>query len=119
MLLSVFFGFVSVLLNWWLPEDILGILLNAVGSALLAIWIFVVVSHLRLRPTLEQEGRLTVRMWAFPYLSWLTLGMLGAFIVLMLFDPAARIQLASTAVLFLFIAAVSQLWQRRARARVQ
>ncbi|ANZ26043.1 amino acid transporter [Rhodococcus sp. WB1] len=117
VLLSVFFGFVSVLLNWWLPEDILGILLNAVGSALLAIWIFIVVSHLRLRPTLEQEGRLTVRMWAFPYLSWLTLAMLGAFIVLMLFDSAARIQLASTAVLFLFIAAVSRLWQRRSRSR--
>lgn len=53
VLLSVFFGFVSVLLNWLLPDDLLGILLNAVGAALLVIWIFIVVSHLRLRKQLE------------------------------------------------------------------
>ncbi|MBH0118110.1 amino acid permease [Rhodococcus sp. CX] len=115
VLLSVFFGFVSVLLNWLLPDTLLGILLNAVGSALLAIWIFVVVAQLRLRPRFEREGVLTVRMWAFPYLSWFTLAMLGAFIVLMLFDDAARIQLLSTLVLFLVIAGIGFVWQRRTR----
>ena len=66
VLLSVFFGFVSVLLNWLLPDDLLGILLNAVGAALLVIWIFIVVSHLRLRKQLEASGKLTVRMWPVP-----------------------------------------------------
>ncbi|WP_342671588.1 amino acid permease [Rhodococcus phenolicus] len=115
VLLSVFFGFVSVLLNWLLPDTLLEILLNAVGSALLAIWIFIVVAQLRLRPRFEREGTLTVRMWAFPYLSWFTLALLGAFITLMLFDDDARIQLLSTFVLFLAIAALGWLWQRRTR----
>ncbi|MBV6757059.1 MULTISPECIES: amino acid permease [Rhodococcus] len=106
VLLSVFFGFVSVLLNWWLPDDLLGLLLNAVGSALLVIWIFIVVSHLKLRPRLEREGKLTVRMWLFPWLSYLTLAMLAGFVVLMLFDTDARTQLISTCVLFLVIAAL-------------
>ncbi|MQP33430.1 amino acid permease [Rhodococcus erythropolis] len=105
VLLSVFFGFVSVLLNWLLPDDLLGILLNAVGAALLVIWIFIVVSHLRLRKQLEASGKLTVRMWLFPYLSYATLAMLGVFVVLMLFDADARAQLISTTVLFLVIAA--------------
>ncbi|MEK8226425.1 hypothetical protein NKG05_10675 [Oerskovia sp. M15] len=49
MLLSVFFGLVSVGLNWLLPGEVLGILLNAVGSALLVVWVFIAVSQLRLR----------------------------------------------------------------------
>lgn len=115
VLLSVFFGFVSVLLNWLLPETLLEVLLNAVGSALLAIWIFIVVAQLRLRPRFEREGVLMVRMWAFPYLSWVTLALLGMFIVLMLFDDTARVQLLSTLVLFLVIAAIGWMWQRRTR----
>ncbi|WCT00964.1 amino acid permease [Rhodococcus qingshengii] len=116
VLLSVFFGFVSVLLNWLLPDDLLGILLNAVGAALLVIWIFIVVSHLRLRKQLEASGKLTVRMWLFPYLSYATLAMLGVFVVLMLFDADARAQLISTTVLFLVIAALSFLnarWRKQ------
>ncbi len=112
MLLSVFFGFVSVLLNWLLPDDLLGILLNAVGAALLVIWVFIVIAHLRLRPKLEREGKLTVRMWLFPYLSYLTLVLLGGFVVLMAFDEDARKQLISTAVLFLVILALGLLTQR-------
>ncbi|WP_407443536.1 amino acid permease [Rhodococcus sp. (in: high G+C Gram-positive bacteria)] len=118
VLLSVFFGFVSVLLNWLLPDTLLEILLNAVGSALLAIWIFIVVAHLRLRRRFEEEGTLRVRMWAFPYLSWFTLAMLLGFIALMLSDSNARVQLASTFVLFLFITALGFLWHRRQDARV-
>ncbi|WP_242676909.1 amino acid permease [Rhodococcus sp. ABRD24] len=116
VLLSVFFGFVSVMLNWLLPDALLGILLNAVGAALLVIWVFVVVSHLRLRPVLEREGKLTVRMWLFPYLSYLTLALLAAFGVLMLFDDDARDQLIATGVLFLAILMLSVLNSRR-RAR--
>lgn len=116
VLLSVFFGFVSVLLNWLLPDDLLGILLNAVGAALLVIWVFIVIAHLRLRPKLEREGKLTVRMWLFPYLSYLTLVLLGGFVVLMAFDEDARKQLISTAVLFLVILALGLLTQRH-RAR--
>ncbi|TQF65523.1 amino acid permease [Rhodococcus spelaei] len=115
VILSVFFGFVSVLLNWLLPDSLLSILLNAVGAALLVIWIFIVVSQIRLRPQLEAQGKLSVRMWGFPYLSWLTLAALGALILLMLTDTDARNQLISTAVLFLVITGLSLLNARRRR----
>ncbi|WP_231569596.1 amino acid permease [Prescottella defluvii] len=113
VLLSVLFGFVSVLLNWLLPDSLLGILLNAVGAALLVIWVFIVISHLRLRRQLEREGKLTVKMWLFPYLSYLTLAMLTAFAVLMMFDDAARDQLIATAGLFLLILLLSVINSRR------
>ncbi|SDE67132.1 amino acid permease [Rhodococcus tukisamuensis] len=116
VVLSVFFGFVSVLLNWLLPDSLLSILLNAVGAALLVIWIFIVVSQLRLRRRLEAEGKLTLRMWGFPYLSWATLAALIGLILLMLTDADARNQLISTTVLFLVIAALSVLNARLRKA---
>ncbi|MBD7949222.1 MULTISPECIES: amino acid permease [Oerskovia] len=103
VLLSVFFGLVSVGLNWLLPGEVLGILLNAVGSALLVIWVFIAVSQLRLRPRIEAAAggadKMTLRMWAYPGLTWATLAGLAGLIVLMLFDDAARVQLVSTLVL--------------------
>lgn len=103
---SIVFGLVSVGLNAWLPEQILGILLNAVGATLLGIWAFIAVSQLRLRPRLEREGTLTLRMWAFPGLTWATLVALAAIVVLMLFDDTARQQLVATVGLFLLVAGI-------------
>ncbi|WP_407344908.1 amino acid permease [Pengzhenrongella phosphoraccumulans] len=99
VLVSVVFALISVLLNWLLPEQLLGLLLNAVGSSLIVIWIVIAISQLRLRRRLEAEGLLTVRMWCFPYLSWLTLGLLVALVGLMLTDDGARPQVFATAVL--------------------
>lgn len=93
---SVFFGLVSVALNAWLPDAILGILLNAVGATLLVMWLLIAVSQLRLRPRLEEQGLLTVRMWGYPYLTWATIVALVGVAVLMLFDDTARRQLAAT-----------------------
>lgn len=115
VLVSVFFAFVAVLFNWLLPDQLLSILLNAVGSVLLLVWIFICVSQLRLRPRFEREGRLSLRMWLFPYLTWATLAALGALIALMLTDTEARNQILSTVAMFLIVVALSQVnarWQR-------
>ncbi|MFE6968447.1 amino acid permease [Isoptericola sp. NPDC057653] len=120
VLVSVFFGVVAVLLNWLLPAQLLTILLNAVGSALFVVWLLITVSQLRLRPRLEADAARTgeplrLRMWAFPYLTWVTLAGLVALAGLMLSDPAARAQLAATAGLVVVILAVYAV-TRRARS---
>ena len=103
---SVAFGVVSVGLNAWLPDQILGILLNAVGATLLVVWAFIAVSQLRLRPRLAAQGALSLRMWAYPYLTWFTLALLAGIAVLMLFDESARRQLLSALALTLVIAVI-------------
>jgi aromatic amino acid permease len=115
VLVSVFFGLVSVVLNWLLPKSLLGILLNAVGASLLVLWVFIAVSELRLRRRLEADGRLSVRMWGFPYLSWLTIGLLAGIMALMLTDPVARVQLAETAGLCAVIIGIYWIRSRAAR----
>lgn len=102
VLVSVVFGMVAVALNWVLPDALLGVLLNAVGSALLVVWVLVAVSQLRLRPRLEAQARergepMTLRMWGYPWLTWATLVGLAGLVGLMLTDSAARGQLAATA----------------------
>lgn len=104
VLVSVAFGVVAVGLNWALPDTLLGILLNAVGAALLVVWVLVAVAQLRLRPRLEAQARergeaMPLRMWGYPWLTWATLAALAGLVVLMLADGTARGQLLSTAAL--------------------
>ncbi|MFC8598651.1 MULTISPECIES: amino acid permease [unclassified Isoptericola] len=123
VLVSVIFGVVAVLLNWLLPAQLLTILLNAVGSALFVVWLLITVSQLRLRPRLEAEAARTgepmrLRMWGYPYLTWVTLAGLVALAGLMLSDPAARTQLVATAGLVALILVVYALtrWVRGRRS---
>ncbi|RLV08753.1 amino acid transporter [Streptomyces griseocarneus] len=95
VLASVAFGFASVILNLEWPDSIFRYLLNAVGAVLLFVWGLIAASQLRLRRRIEQEmpERLALRMWAFPYLTWVALAGMGAVLVLMLTDSGARPQL--------------------------
>ncbi len=119
VLVSVVFALISVLLNWLLPEQLLGLLLNAVGSSLIVIWIVIAVSQLRLRPRLEAAGLLTVRMWGYPYLSWLTLGLLVALVGLMLTDDGARPQVFATAALVTVVVGIFLVREHAARLRAR
>ncbi|MFE7316858.1 amino acid permease [Streptomyces sp. NPDC057555] len=120
VLASVAFGFASVLLNLKWPDSVFLYLLNAVGAVLLFVWGLIAVSQLRLRPRIEREApeRLMLRMWAFPYLTWVALLAIGAVVVLMLTDATARPQLlwsAGATALVLAVAGVRELRARRAR----
>ncbi|MFJ8296896.1 amino acid permease [Streptomyces sp. NPDC094447] len=94
VLASVAFGFVSVLLNLKWPDSVFLYMLNAVGAVLLFVWALIAVSQLRLRRRIEREApeTLTLRMWGFPWLTWTALAAMGAVLVLMLTDEAARPQ---------------------------
>ncbi|TXS29751.1 amino acid permease [Streptomyces sp. ms191] len=94
VLASVAFGFVSVLLNLKWPDSVFLYLLNAVGAVLLFVWGLIAVSQLRLRRRIEREApqALTLRMWGFPWLTWVALAAMGAVLVLMLTDDGTRPQ---------------------------
>ncbi|MEV7469068.1 amino acid permease [Streptomyces kronopolitis] len=119
VLASVAFGFVSVLLNLKWPDSVFLYMLNAVGAVLLFVWGLIAVSQLRLRPRIEREapGKLALRMWAFPYLTWAALAAMGAVLVLMLTDDTARPQLlwsAGATGAVLLVAGLRELRERRA-----
>ena len=122
VLASVAFGFVSVLLNLKWPDSVFLYMLNAVGAVLLFVWGLIAVSQLRLRPRIEREAphTLSLRMWAFPWLTWAALLAMGGVLVLMLTDATARPQLlwsAGATAVVLLVAAVRELRDRRRAAR--
>ncbi|MFD7918254.1 amino acid permease [Streptomyces sp. NPDC059740] len=118
VLASVAFGFVSVLLNLEWPDTVFGYLLKAVGAVLLFVWALIAVSQLRLRRRLEAEApeKLVLKVWAFPALTWATLAVMAAVLVLMLLDDAARPQVlwsAGATALILVVAGVREVLSRR------
>ncbi|WP_411115943.1 amino acid permease [Streptomyces sp. 058-1L] len=117
VLASVAFGFVSVLLNLLWPDTVFLYMLNSVGAVLLFVWALIAASQLRLRARLEQEapGALALRMWWFPYLTWLTLAGLSGVLVLMLTDDAARPQVlwSAGATALVLLVAVGRQWRER------
>ncbi|MGW2743893.1 amino acid permease [Streptomyces sp. NPDC001450] len=118
VLTSSVFGFVCVLLSYWRPDDVFPWLLNMIGAVILVVWIFIAVSQLLLRRRVEREApeKLVVRMWAFPFLTWVALAGMAAIFVLMAREEGTRVQLYSTGGMTLFLAVVGYLWQRM-RAR--
>ncbi|MEU2059334.1 amino acid permease [Streptomyces sp. NPDC013455] len=118
VLTSCVVGFLCVLLSYWSPDEVFPWLLNMIGAVILVVWIFIAVSQLLLRRRLEREapGKLVVRMWAFPWLTWLALAGMAAIFVLMAREPDTRVQLYSTGGMTLALAALGYVWQR-VRAR--
>lgn len=117
VLASVAFGFVATALELLYPEKVLPALLNVVGSTCLLVWTLSLLSQLILRRRADRDGTaLPFKMWAFPYVTWLGLGILGLVFALALMTPGPRLQLLSTVALTLVIAALSEI-ARRLRAR--
>ncbi|WP_371497043.1 amino acid permease [Kitasatospora sp. NBC_00374] len=116
VLASSAFGFLAVLLSYWWPTTVFSWLLNMVGAAVLVVWAFIAVAQLRMRRRLEREApeQLTVRMWAFPYLTWLALAGIVATLALMTLDSGNRVQLYFTLGLTVALAAVGRLRRRSA-----
>ena len=104
---SVFFGFVAVALQWLEWEGLLTFLLNAVGATLLVVWIAITLSQIKLRRKLEALGPLQVKMWLFPWLSYLAIVVVCALAALMLTDESARAQIFAALAIVVVLAILS------------
>ncbi|QDQ11567.1 amino acid permease [Streptomyces spectabilis] len=92
---SVVFGFAAVWFNYQWPKTVFDFLLNSSGAVALFVWLVICFTQLRMRGIIlrEQPEKLVVKMWLFPYLTWVTIGMISFVIVYMLYDDAGRKQM--------------------------
>ena len=104
--LVVALALLAVLGNWYLPGSILTMLINAIGMVLLIVWTSIIVSLIRLHPTLERSGSLAIRMPGWPWLPWVVLVGLAGIAVLMLMSAEGRAQLVSMGALTLIIVCI-------------
>lgn len=116
VLASVAFGFITVGLNWAFPDVVLPALLNVVGSTLLVIWTSTAVAQIILRRRADRAGEpMPMRMWGFPWLSWLCLALLAGVIALAMIDEAARTQLLLTVALTALLLLIARITRGMAR----
>ncbi|MER7758245.1 amino acid permease [Streptomyces sp. NPDC097619] len=119
VLASSGFGFVTVLLSYWYPDTLFAWLLNMVGGVILVVWGFIAVSQFVLRRRLEREApeKLVVKMWGFPYLTWVALAGVVAVLGLMVWDEDTRSQVLFTGGLTVALVIAGLVNQRRDSVR--
>lgn len=91
---SVVFGFVAVWFNYQWQDTVFDFLLNSSGAVALFVWLMIAFTQLRMRGIIlrEQPEKLVVKMWLFPYLTWVTIAMISFVLIYMLTDEAGRKQ---------------------------
>jgi GABA permease len=86
------FGYVSVLIYYFFPEQVFTWLINASGAIALFAYLLIAISELVMRRRLEREApeRLQLRMWFYPWLTYLSIFAMAAVLVAMAVIPDQR-----------------------------
>ncbi|MCP1387395.1 amino acid permease [Corynebacterium sp. TA-R-1] len=96
VLVSVFFAFVAVGLQWWNPPGMIDFIMNATGGCLIVTWIMITLSYIKLKPEITGSA---VQVRGSSWVPWVALAALLGLVVLMLFDDSSRSQVISVAIL--------------------
>jgi GABA permease len=92
ILLGTLFGYGAVVMSYVSKDGVFAFLVNSYGTVAIFVYLLIAVSQLRLRARFEKEdpARLTLRMWAYPYLTYLAIGAMLCILLAMAFIPAQR-----------------------------
>jgi GABA permease len=92
ILVGTLFGYVSVVMSYVSPDTVFAFLVNSYGTVAIFVYLMIALSQLKLRARLEREapGELRVKMWCFPYLTWVAIAGMVSIIVAMAFIPDQR-----------------------------
>jgi GABA permease len=86
------FGYVSVAIYYFFPAEVFTWLINASGAIALFAYLLIAISELVMRRRLEREApeRLQLRMWFYPWLTYLSIAAMLAVLVAMFIIPDQR-----------------------------
>lgn len=96
ILFGTLFGYASVVMSYISPDKVFAFLVNSYGTVAIFVYVLIAISQLRLRARLEREApeRLLVRMWCYPYLTYVAIFGMLSIVVAMAFIPEQRTPLA-------------------------
>jgi GABA permease len=86
------FGYVSVAIYYFFPADVFTWLINASGAIALFAYLLIAISELVMRRRLERENpeSLQLKMWFYPWLTYLSIAAMVAVLVAMFIIPDQR-----------------------------
>jgi GABA permease len=87
------------------PKDVLDTLMNTTGMIALLVYLVIAFSQLKMRRKLEAEGKeIRLKMWLFPWLTYLTIAFIVVCLVVMAFVPDYQVLVISTGLAALAVA---------------
>src|ERR687896_273578 len=86
------FAYVSVVIYYFFPEQVFTWLINASGAIALFAYLLIAITELVMRRRLEREApeRLQIRMWFYPWLTYLSIAAMVSVLVAMAIIPEQR-----------------------------
>jgi GABA permease len=95
ILLGTVFGYAAVIMSYVSPDTVFAFLVNSYGTVAIFVYVLIALSQLKLRARLEREdpARLRLRMWAYPYLTYVAIIGMLAIVLAMAFIPDQRVPL--------------------------
>ncbi len=102
---SIIFSCTCVVLSFVSADKLFYFLVNASGAIMLLVYLVITFTHLRMRKRLERENpeALVIRMWMFPYLTYITIVALMGILISMAFMGSTRSQVFLTLVITVLI----------------
>ncbi len=94
LLAGTAFSYVCALFKFISPDKLFLFLINASGAIALLVYLSIAFSHIISRRQMEKNNpeQLVLRMWLFPYLTYVTIGMILVILFSMLFIESLRSQ---------------------------
>ncbi|MFZ9872486.1 MAG: amino acid permease [Steroidobacteraceae bacterium] len=117
LLAGTVFAYVTVVMSYVSPDKVFAFLVNSYGTVAIFVYVLIAFAQLRLRKRLEAEApeRLRLKMWGYPYLSWVAILAMLAIVAAMAFIPDQRAPLLFGVLSTLAMLAGYVLSRRRAR----
>jgi len=92
ILTGTIFAYVSVAIFYFFPSEVFTWLINASGAIALFVYLLIAISELVMRRRLERENpeALRIRMWFYPWLTYLSIAGILAVLIAMFFISSLR-----------------------------
>ncbi|QBC30618.1 MULTISPECIES: amino acid permease [Pandoraea] len=117
ILIGTLFGYAAVVMSYVSPDTVFAFLVNSYGTVAIFVYVLIAFSQLKLRKRLEREapGKLKIRMWGYPYLTWVAIIGMLSIVGAMAFIPDQRTPLAlgvASLTVLLVAFAVRSIWRK-------
>ncbi|WP_144660343.1 amino acid permease [Paenarthrobacter nicotinovorans] len=114
VLASTVVGFITVGLNYIAPDTVFLFLVNTSGAIALFVWLVIATSQLILRKRMGAAAKdMELKMWFFPYLTWIAIGAIVALVIGMVIIESTRESLFLSLALAAVVVAIGVFRYRR------
>jgi L-asparagine transporter-like permease len=114
ILIASLFSYVALAASVLSPELVFSFLVSASGALMLIVYLMIAASQIRLRRHFEKTApeRLIIRVWLFPWLSYVTVGAICVILGAMALTPKVSSEFWSSIAITLFFLALFLIFRR-------